>query len=130
MSEKIFYFEGHFYDDVDFKEYQILSNKNKIQNINTEIELNNKNDKLKINILLGEKDIGIIKDKNGGFLFNKNKKNNSKSKPLKNYLLIVLTLKDFKNSIEIECENKEIISFKKIKRKKNCLNLSKMMKLY
>lgn len=74
MSEKIFYFEGHFYDDVDFKEYQILSNKNKIQNINTEIELNNKNDKLKINILLGEKDIGIIKDKNGGFLFNKNKK--------------------------------------------------------
>ena len=46
------------------------------------------------------------------------KKNNSKSKPLKNYLLIVLTLKDFKNSIEIECENKEIISFKKLKEKK------------
>ena len=124
MSEKIFYFEGHFYEDVDFKEYQILSNKNKIQNINSEIELNNKNDKLKIKIFLGEEDTRIIKNNNADFLFNNNKKTNSKNKPLKNYLLIASTLNDFKNSIEIECESKEIISFKKIKRKKDCLNLS------
>ena len=122
MKEKIFYFEGHFYDDVDFKEHFALNNKKQNKRSFEYMELDNISDRTKDNIIEKSKK-QTIKNNNIRFLFNSNKKETIKNNYLKNYELIS-TLEDLKKSSEIECENNEIISSKKIKKIKDCLILS------
>lgn len=122
-NENLFYFEGHFYDDIDFSEYQCL-----LMKLNLE-EAQNKNITINDNGLLDEikeekKDNKFINNNITNFIFN-NLKNKKSFKNDNNSIMLIGQKKDFNYCTRIVCENDDIISLSKVKQKKECIYLTK-----
>lgn len=122
IGENIFYFEGHFYDDVDYRSYISSDLKNKLK----EDPIDNIDDIYKELIdktKFKKENSQIKKFKNRIFVFNKPKKKREFKKN-KNSFIILGDYKELKNSIDIMTENKDMIHYSKIKKKQECHNLS------
>lgn len=122
INENIFYFDGHFYDDIDFIENKYLLMKNNLEEkeINKDIYIGNDNNN---SIIIQEKEINKNHNNKSNFFFNTLKnKNNFKND--KESFKIIGQKNDFLFSTEIICKDDDIISLSKVKKKKECFYLS------
>lgn len=114
INGNIIYFEGHFYDDIDFNKTKYLLMKNNLEekSINKGIIIDSNN----INEIIVQKEIINKYNNNQTHFFPNTPKNKNNYKNIKNQLGYK---NDFLTSTEIICNNDDIISFLKLKRKKN-----------
>ena len=122
-GENLFYFEGHFYDDSDYLDYISDNLKYELKEEQRQIQ-DEKYKEIIEKINLKNKNCNSKKMNKELFIFNKliNKKEFKRDK---NSFIIIGDHKDFKNSIDILIKSDDIIHQSKIKKKKDCYNLSK-----
>lgn len=123
IKNDLFYFEGHFNEDIDFKQNITLTKNTKFKEINiNEFEDNSLNDYDDITET-NRKQVKKINAKYANFLFN-NTLNEKTLKKNKDTLKIIANNEDFNYSLEIFSEKNDAIDAKKVKNKKECFSLS------